>query len=1493
VTSFTALRSRFVHPLPPLAGCLSLTVGGLVLLGWAVNSTALKSLATGYITMMPNAALAFAFVGISLLNTSIRPEKTSTRLIALGSAAVTTIIGLVTTLEYLLGWKLGIDQWLFYDPLETVGPWIPGRMGVNTAICFLLLGIALLLKITRAAHAEILSDGSTLGAILFAFMAFLGYLYQEQFLYGVGQYTPMALHTALTLLVAGAGTLALHPDRGLMAVVTSDQAGGYMLRRLLPGVLFILPAIGWIRLYGERRGWYGTPLGVAFFATMATVALFGLLWLTARSMNEADKARRRSDRLFASFMSNLPALAWIKDLQGRYVYLNDAFTRAFGVRVDEWRGKTDREVLPGAIAAQFQANDARVVVTKHAVLAMETAPYRDGLHESVVSKFPIVDEGGKLALVGGVAVDITERNQIETALRESEEQFRQVTEHIQEVFWLSDTSKNAILYISPAYESIWGRSCESLYLSPRSWLEAIHPDDRERVLEAALTKQAAGTYDEEYRIVRPDGSIRWIRDRAFPVRDGSGSVSLIAGIADDVTERKKVQKELQQAHDQLERRVAERTAALQESRQRLEMAFHGAGLASWDWNIETGAVVYNERWAQIRGFSLNDVAPHISSRMNGIHPEDLSLVEQQLKACLDGDTVEYEAEMRVNTCAGEWTWILDRGRVIERDSQGKPLRMAGVEIDITARKRGELELKRAQAFLMSVLEHIPNMVFVKEARDLRFVQFNKAGETLLGYSRNQLVGKNDYDFFPKEEADFFTQKDREVLATERLLDIPSEPIQTKERGTRILHTKKIPLYDEAGKPQYLLGISEDITERVQAEQALRESEQRYSSLVSQATDIIYTAGLDGRFAFVNAASSSIMGYREEELLGKHYLELIREDFRDRAQRFYQRQIAERVPSTYLEFPAVTKDGREIWFGQRVQLRFKEQAVVGVEAIARDITARKIAEQALEERAKCAAFTAEVSLLLNHDEPLDHLLQRCTDAAVQHLGAALTRIWLLKPGDLCATCHKASWCRDHTMCLHLHASSGLSTNLNGEFRRVPLGALKIGRIAQGQGALLTNDVLHDDRLPNKSWIQEQGLRSFAGFPLVVEEQVFGVLGLFSRELISEPIRQTIESVCNGLAASIARKQAVDALQGSEMRTRAIVESALDGVVTIDEQGAIIGWNSQAAAMFGYEEREVRGKLLSETIVPPRYREAHMNGLRRFLSSGEGPILNKRVELSALHKDGREFPIELSVTAMTIEDRKVFSAFIRDISERKQAETALKEAFERLRELTRRLTQAEEGERRRIARELHDEFGQVLTGLKFDVAWLSKKLSRMNGSAEAAAMKSKAAAMSDSVDGLIQSVRATVAALRPGVLDDLGLVAAIEWLVGSFRERTGLPCDLTIDPVIRERVIESELATTVFRGAQELLTNVMRHAQASVVSVRLMAQDGQLSLTVRDNGRGIQQEWERGRSLGLRGLHERVKLIGGTVTVVGASGSGTEVSLSLPMKSDMAPAAKERT
>jgi len=152
--------------------------------------------------------------------------------------------------------------------------------------------------------------------------------------------------------------------------------------------------------------------------------------------------------------------------------------------------------------------------------------------------------------------EVRERQQTEEALRDSEERFRQLTENIREVFWLSDPGKSQIIYISPGYEAIWGRTCESLYASPQNWLEAIHPEDRGRVLEAALTKQVSGQYDETYRIQQPEGSIRWIRDRAFPVRDETGAVYRIAGIAEDITERKQAEQALKKYYAEMEEHTA-------------------------------------------------------------------------------------------------------------------------------------------------------------------------------------------------------------------------------------------------------------------------------------------------------------------------------------------------------------------------------------------------------------------------------------------------------------------------------------------------------------------------------------------------------------------------------------------------------------------------------------------------------------------------------------------------------------------------------------------------------------------------------------------------------------------------------------------------------------------------------------------------------------------------------------------------------------------------
>jgi two-component system cell cycle sensor histidine kinase/response regulator CckA len=163
------------------------------------------------------------------------------------------------------------------------------------------------------------------------------------------------------------------------------------------------------------------------------------------------------------------------------------------------------------------------------------------------SNTPLTGADGRIAGVISLAHDISDRKRADAALRASEERFRHIADSISEVFWLTDPEKQQVIYVSAAYETIWGRTRQSVCTSASQWIEAIHPDDRDRVVAAAHIKQVSGTYDEEYRIVRPDGTIRWIRDRAFPVRDASGAVVRIAGVAEDITERRQLEALLRQS----------------------------------------------------------------------------------------------------------------------------------------------------------------------------------------------------------------------------------------------------------------------------------------------------------------------------------------------------------------------------------------------------------------------------------------------------------------------------------------------------------------------------------------------------------------------------------------------------------------------------------------------------------------------------------------------------------------------------------------------------------------------------------------------------------------------------------------------------------------------------------------------------------------------------------------------------------------------------------
>lgn len=226
------------------------------------------------------------------------------------------------------------------------------------------------------------------------------------------------------------------------------------------------------------------------------------------------------------------------------------------------------------------------------------------------------------------------------------------------------------------------------------------------------------------------------------------------------------------------------------------------------------------------------------------------------------------------------------------------------------------------------------------------------------------------------------------------------------------------------------------------------------------------------------------------------------------------------------------------------------------------------------------------------------------------------------------------------------------------------------------------------------------------------------------------------------------------------------------------------------------------------------------------------------------------------------------------DRKRAEERLHESREQLRALSVYLQYVREEERTRIAREVHDELGQALTGIKLDLAWLAVRLPRSQRP-----MLEKVADMSAHIDATIQAVRRIATELRPGILDDLGLVAALEWQANEFQGRTGITCRVTSS--LPEEQLDADLNTAFFRIFQETLTNVIRHANASRVDVHLAPVDDTIVLTVRDNGRGITpSEIRDRRSIGLLGMGERAALLGGKVDIRGAPGQGTAVTVRIP-------------
>jgi PAS domain S-box-containing protein len=353
----------------------------------------------------------------------------------------------------------------------------------------------------------------------------------------------------------------------------------------------------------------------------------------------------------------------------------------------------------------------------------------------------------------------------------------------------------------------------------------------------------------------------------------------------------------------------------------------------------------------------------------------------------------------------------------------------------------------------------------------------------------------------------------------------------------------------------------------------------------------------------------------------------------------------------------------------------------------------------------------------------------------------------------------------------------------------------------------------------------------------------------------------------------RLQAIDRQARLSARLSGLLDSAMDAIITVDEQQRIVLYNRAAERIFGWTSEEAMGGSL-EKLMPDRFRPNHTAHVHRFDRTGTtSRRMGDGTVLYGKRASGEEFPMEASISQLDTPEGKLFTVILRDITERVRAQEELSSFAAEAHNLR-------EGEKSRIARELHDELAQSLTALKMDTIWL-----RDSALAEPEKAQAKLADMISMLDITVAATRRIAADLRPLLLDDLGLGPAIEWLAHNFTQRTGVPCEVSVDEDLE---LEEPYATAVFRIVQESLANVGKHARASEAGV-VIARTGQaVMLEVRDNGQGFTTASPRKpHSLGLMGLRERAHLLKGAVAIDSQPGKGTRVQVRIPVQENREP------
>lgn len=510
-----------------------------------------------------------------------------------------------------------------------------------------------------------------------------------------------------------------------------------------------------------------------------------------------DALRENENRYRELLEAESDAIVLINKTTGNILDANSSMVSMYGYSHSELMTKTGIDLSAEMEETQQSISGIADVPNQFSHTPLRLHRKKDG------SIFPVEINAHFFIMQGRPVItaairDITQRKQTEEALRKSEERFREILENSPDTSYKRDLLTNTYEYLSPAFTQISGYTPdEFINLSTETVLDLIHLDDQTRI-EALITESMSATkgtpYQVDYRFKHKDGHYRWLHDQFILTRDAQGQLATMIGSVSDITDRKRTEE------------------ALSDQQWRLASIIEGTQAGTWEWNTQTGETVFNDRWAQILGYTLDELSPvNIKTWESLTHPDDLMQSDKLLERHFSGELANYEIEFRMKHKDGHWVWISDRGRIITRTADGKALMMFGTHFDITERKKVEDALLESEKKYRTLFDAIADSVFVIDQATGKILDVNSTATRTYGFSRDEFIKMDAKEVSAEPEA------------TTKAIEHPESYVAIRyhcRKDGSVFPVELTASTFELESKTIFIATSREITERKQAEEAL-------------------------------------------------------------------------------------------------------------------------------------------------------------------------------------------------------------------------------------------------------------------------------------------------------------------------------------------------------------------------------------------------------------------------------------------------------------------------------------------------------------------------------------------------------------------------------------------------------------------------------------------------------------------------------------------------